>query len=420
LLYKTREAFKINKGLERIVCEQVIAPVLLESRGGRKMKRWEQIRVCGYLLSFLALSFSLNLYAFELSAAQFEQVQGQVFVINESGKSRVGLKGGEVLSDEVVETKAGSRAVLVFDDGSRVLLGPNTRLKVNDPMTDGGSSVMLFLGRIFSKVVPRISEEPVFTVQTLTSTAGVRGTDFEVATGMDGSDIIGVDDGEVIVSTDSEESPVKKGEEAEVSNDGIVKKVKRKPRTDEEWEQWFKQREQFFIEHSELVLNNLSRKIETSRARIKEQDDKLTELKKQLTEQAEGKRVFYFRVRNQLKQQIHIYSRMLSNLGQVNNRLAAVDNIISQAEEQIRLHPEAYSREFQDKIKSARAKLDAMNVKELYKENRKMIKNHFAMLARLAKRFNLEKELFRSLPAKTKKQILNKLRDEQKSFQEKI
>ena len=245
------------------------------------MGEWKRIRIGSRLFAFLAFIFSLNLYGFDLEAAQIEEVSGQVSIIDQAGKARPAIKGESVLSEVIIETKARSQAVLSFDDGSRIQIGPKTRLKVNDPMTEGENSVMLFLGRIFARIVPRFSEERFFSVQSITATAGVRGTDFEFATGMDGSELISVEDGEVDVNSDGEEIKVKKGEEAEVSNEGKMKKGKRKPRTEAEWEEWLKQREDFFIEHSDQVINNLTQRLDRTQAKIKEQDVELKALKKE-------------------------------------------------------------------------------------------------------------------------------------------
>jgi len=376
------------------------------------MRGLKKAGIVSHFFAFLLFIFSLHLYAFDLGAAQIEEVEGQVLVIDQAGKSRAAIKGSDLLGEEMMETKADSRAVILFEDHSRLQIGPNTKVKLNDPMTEGNNSVMLFVGRIFARIVPRLSEDPIFSVQTLTCTAGVRGTDFEVASGMDGSELVSVEDGEVMVTSDTEELQVKKGEEAEVSNEGKMKKGKRRLRTEQEWEDWLEQREKFFIEHSDQVINNLSRRVDNSRARIKEQDEKLMELKKELAAQAEAGKFFYFKARNKVKQQIRPYTKTLNNLAQANNKLMAADQILARAEEQIQLNPEAYSQEFQDQVSSAREKLNEMNLQGLYRENRKLLKWHFALLAKAAKKYHLEKELFRNLPAKTKQQILKKYQEQ--------
>jgi hypothetical protein len=85
---------------------------------------------------------------------------------------------------DVVRTSAGARAKLLFDDGTVLNLGDDTRLKVTrflfDPAGDRVGFLELMRGAIRTWVTKLRTPKSRFEVQTPTAVAGVRGTDWAV------------------------------------------------------------------------------------------------------------------------------------------------------------------------------------------------------------------------------------------------
>jgi len=366
------------------------------------------LKIFTVFLGVSAFLFSASLFGLTLQAAVITEVKGPVKIINQQGASRAAVNGASVMGDEIVDTGKGGRAALVFDDGSKVELGPSTRVKVNDMMLTGNTTVLLYLGRLFAHIIPAQSAEHSYEVQTLTTTAGVRGTEFEVAAGMDGSSLVSVENGRVDVILEENEVSVQAGEEANISYDGKVMKGRRGKRTDEEWQNWFSTRQQYFIDHSGQVVDHLSRTIDRTRNRISDQDRKMEVMKKQMGRAYEQGNLSYGQARNIARKEIDSYMKSMTALAQTDNKLMAVDYIISQAQEQIKQNPDAFNPEFKDKISTVRSILNQMNVAEIHKQDKQILARHMVVIMKTAKKYELQDEVWRKLPPKTRKQLIQK------------
>lgn len=366
------------------------------------------LKIFGHILAAGVFLFSASLFAVSLKAASITGIKGTVKIVDQQGKSRAAANGAAVLGDESVETGINSGAALVFDDGSKVELGPSTRVKVNDMMLTGNTTVLLYLGRLFAHILPAQAEERGFAVQTLSTVAGVRGTEFEVAAGLDGSSLVSVEAGSVAVGMDDNEVSLQGGDEVDVSYDGRINKVRRGRRNDEDWQKWFSARQQYFIDHSDQVVENLTGTVDRTRDRISDQDRKLAEMKKQLDQAYRQGDVNQKQVRNQVKKEIDSYMKMMNQLSRADNKLAAADYLISQTQEQIKQNPDAFTPEFKDKISTARKVLDQADVPELNRENRKVLATHMAGVMKAARKYGLQDEVWKRLPPKTRKQLIQK------------
>lgn len=93
--------------------------------------------------------------------------------------------GDRVRTGERIRTHAASGATLLFFDGSRTYLVPNTNLVMTRLDGDWGDELQVELeqysGRTTHSVVPLRGEESAFLVRTLSAAASVRGTYFSVA-----------------------------------------------------------------------------------------------------------------------------------------------------------------------------------------------------------------------------------------------
>ena len=373
------------------------------------MSRHRTLRIFRAFIAMSAFLLSTSLFALTLQAASITEIKGQVKIMDQQGKSRAAVDNAPVMGDEIVDTGKGGSAVLVFDDGSKVELGPSTRVMVNDMMLTGNTNILLYLGRLFAHIMPSQGEDHSYEVQTLSTTAGVRGTEFEVAAGMDGSCLVSVENGQVDLSLEENEVSVSGGEEADISYDGKIVKGRRGKRTDAEWQNWFSTRQQFFIDHSGQVVDHLSRTIDRTRNRISDQDAKMLEMKKRLAKAYDQGNLTYGQARNIARKEIDSYMKSMVLLAQTDNKLMAVDYIISQAQEQIKQNPNAFSPEFKDKIATVQAILNQMNVQQMHKRDQQILFVHMMGIMKTAKKYDLQGEVWRKLPPKTRQQIIKKV-----------
>lgn len=379
------------------------------------MTSHKMIKVLGRICGLAVFLFSVSLYALDIQAAQISESSGVVTIFNVEGSGRGGLVGQAVLPDEVVETGQNSKATLLFDDGSKVEMGPNSRLKIDDQVTTGNTSIFLFLGHIFARIVPLKSEEPAFSVQTLSTTAGVRGTEFEVAAGMDGGSLVSVQKGDVDVVSEGTTVGItlKEGEEASADFEGKLARAKRADRKDVDWDRWFTARQQFFVKNPERVVNVLLRRIERNRIMIAEQDRKMAAQKKIIAAYYEQGKLTPEQIRNQVARDIDVYMRLITRLSRADNNLLGVNYILNHADEMIAMAPNAYTPEFKDQVAKARKQLAALDIAKIHKQDKQLVALHFAGVMRAAKKWNLQDEVWRDLPPKAKERIMKKWQEQE-------
>lgn len=109
-------------------------------------------------------------------------IDGQVFTLRADERSELGV-GEPIFIEDVVETEAGSVG-LTFKDGSRISIGPNSRVQFTDfefAPTEGRLSMVIdfFRGTLLyvSGVIAKLAPDAV-KVRTPVATVAVRGTRF--------------------------------------------------------------------------------------------------------------------------------------------------------------------------------------------------------------------------------------------------
>ena len=139
---------------------------------------------------------ALMLLAAPLAQAQdagsVERVSGTASIVNASNQARPVREGETVRAGETVSTESGAEVMLKMKDDSKMLLRPNSQLKVaefryEDKPTDGMFANLL-KGAVRS-VTGLIGKTRPANVRfsTTTATVGIRGTDFELAIVPEGS-----------------------------------------------------------------------------------------------------------------------------------------------------------------------------------------------------------------------------------------
>ena len=165
---------------------------------GTAVKLMQQVRRAGACLSAVgvhglrALAGALALGASSLAlaqvAAEVRSASGVVFAQPQGGQVRVIQTGAKLSVGDTVGTEKGAFALIVFNDGSRVALRPESAIAIRgfsfqpeDPSKDQ-MSVQLLKGwlRNVSGQIGKRGNPGAFDMKVNDTTIGIRGTDFGV------------------------------------------------------------------------------------------------------------------------------------------------------------------------------------------------------------------------------------------------
>lgn len=111
--------------------------------------------------------------------ATVAELKGKVSLRSPQGELIPPKQGLTLTPESTIETAKGS-AVLNLEDGSQVLIKPNSRIVLKSPETSTGFYLRQWLGRIIVKAQKRLGNTPSFQMGTPTAVISVRGTRFEV------------------------------------------------------------------------------------------------------------------------------------------------------------------------------------------------------------------------------------------------
>jgi len=148
--------------------------------------------------------------------------QGQVFLRPAGGDEAPAKAGVDLASGTIVRTGADGVAEVTFADGSLLKLQRSSSAQLSPlKRQKEKTSVLLFFGRLWSKVSPSKSGETSYEVSTPNAVCGVRGTQFETSVGDDGSMRMQVTDGKVAVDSEGKEQLAAPGEQVEANEEGV-------------------------------------------------------------------------------------------------------------------------------------------------------------------------------------------------------
>lgn len=165
------------------------------------------------LILFLLSSF----YAFSNEAVTVTYIDGWVDIKDGSGDVYEAMTGDEVTVGNSVITDDDSYAELQEEgSGSTYNIKPNTVFTVREMEVQGAKQNVLActLGEVAFKFKRAGSLEPL--IATNSTVAGVRGTEFQVYAGVDGSSLIAVRSGLVEVESEGKTVSLEKNEAVEV------------------------------------------------------------------------------------------------------------------------------------------------------------------------------------------------------------
>ena len=106
-----------------------------------------------------------------------------------SGQSGALAKGDAIHRDESIRTNASGVGAFLFDDGTKLAVGPNSTVVIDNYVYGGGNTARkLALGATKGTLrwISGKSDHAAYKIKTPSGTLGVRGTAFDIYVGRDG------------------------------------------------------------------------------------------------------------------------------------------------------------------------------------------------------------------------------------------
>lgn len=182
-----------------------------ERPAGARLTRWLVFLLCAALVLSPEIAGAVPSIA---------ETTGKVFFLKAGGTTWGQVSKGLALGPgDQVRTASGSRATLLFDDGSRVELGPNASFTLQDTSPQS-ISLKLGLGKLRAWVTKALARR--FEVRTPTAVCSVRGTDFDVNVDERGFTSVHMFEGLLSVADQQgNEALIKDGQSVSVSDKGL-------------------------------------------------------------------------------------------------------------------------------------------------------------------------------------------------------
>lgn len=117
--------------------------------------------------------------ALPVGSATIAEFKGEVQVHSPQGDAVTAQRGTSLPAESKIDTGKGSM-LLDLQDGSQVLVKPNSHVLLKAPNQQKGYWLELLLGKINAKVQKRLGNTPSFRMGTPTAVITVRGTRFSV------------------------------------------------------------------------------------------------------------------------------------------------------------------------------------------------------------------------------------------------
>src|SRR6266436_273860 len=117
--------------------------------------------------------------ALPVGSATVAEWKGEVALHSAQGDAMSAQRGTVLAAESKIDTTKGS-VLLDLQDGSQVLVKPNSHVVLKAPNQGKGYWLELLLGKITAKVQKRLGNSPSFRMGTPTAVITVRGTRFSV------------------------------------------------------------------------------------------------------------------------------------------------------------------------------------------------------------------------------------------------
>lgn len=139
--------------------------------------------ICAGLIGLFALAGASGQNpeptALPVGSATIAELKGDVAVLSPQGEGVTVQRGTALAPESKIDTGKGS-LLLDLQDGSQVLVRPNSHVVLKTPNQGKGYWLELLMGKINAKVQKRLGNAPSFRMGTPTAVITVRGTRFAV------------------------------------------------------------------------------------------------------------------------------------------------------------------------------------------------------------------------------------------------
>jgi len=203
------------------------------------------------------------------------------------------VTGMDVFYGDAIRTGDASEGVITMVDESFIRVHANSHIVMNTIISplEKKNSVLMFFGRVWSKVSRKAMRRKLFEVQTPTAVCGVRGTDFETGAYEDGTTLVQVNTGEVTIDNETYQKTVHENQGARLSYE--VRDIRVESGFTPDWEQGDAQGRKNLFANGEKYGSYVHTEIYDRRDRLKgmvQRTSELSDKKRQLTSAAETAR----------------------------------------------------------------------------------------------------------------------------------
>ncbi|HEB31992.1 MAG TPA: hypothetical protein ENI15_14145 [Spirochaetes bacterium] len=204
-----------------------------------------------------------------LFSVEVDWVSGNVTYSHLKGEWKDLDIGMNLAAGDIIKTGMGSEVSLREVD-FEIYIQENSTFTISEKYEDGDrkSSFMLFFGRMKFKLARSGKKEPEIQTQTISLT--IRGTEFEVGSGYDGSTLVLMSEGSVTVKGDKSELVLMQGEGTEVpfgeeptEKFEVITKVI-------DWDKWFNTSQESIKGNEIVFLNKILVRFQAIDAKIKD------------------------------------------------------------------------------------------------------------------------------------------------------
>ncbi|MCK9490890.1 MAG: FecR family protein [Sulfurimonas sp.] len=179
-----------------------------------------------YITKILILLFLLNLNLYANTVGTITALSGSAF-IQRDGKSIDATLGAKLEQKDSIKTKDATKVQIIFNDETIISIGKNSNFSIDEFLFEEGEAPSAKFGLLsgaMRTITGKIADvaPDKFSVKTKTATIGIRGTNFSIFAGEDGSARVFCTYGAISVTAqgDSSSSIVTQGFYILVSADG--------------------------------------------------------------------------------------------------------------------------------------------------------------------------------------------------------
>lgn len=378
------------------------------------------LRVTAVLAVFIP--WSLLAKAAPIEEGVVDEVRGSVKVTTAEGKVRAVGLGVFLFSGDIVDTGRDGFIRIIMNGGTVLELRPQTRIHICDSRTtkNGNSAVVVYLGRIWSWVAGGTSGETTFEAHTPSAVAGVRGTEFSLAVGIDGSTRVGVDEGTVSLEGETNQVMVSRNYESEVEWSGRARLPRLYQRGEEEWKKWGEARQEFLIKNAEKILPWMLAEVKRSRENLRDLRaaglEKFQALKQKVEARRQaGKRPLTAGERREIAEFLAQVLFALQQLERADRRMMTKYYLLTRLHQETLEKPAAYPPEFRAAVAQIMEELKTLDINRIHEENRQIIDGYTEAIDRIATQLKLWPLLQRRVAADRREALIQARKHYQKN-----